>query len=188
MCGWLRYSLLGLLPSSIREIAQSHQAVEQELAHAVNASSKAMDRVYGKARTAEVPGLLMSAPRCLLLPWPPHAVCLGSLQGLNYSFVQEIVNNVRALRSETELLLAGKMALVSSQGPRPRVVHLPWWPLPSCVLRCLLSQLLGIRTQRALLDTLPSVIFVPCKYRADPECQSCCLSSLLALLYPVLRT
>ncbi|XP_063093149.1 diacylglycerol kinase delta isoform X8 [Cavia porcellus] len=74
----------GVLIHSIREIAQSHQAVEQELAHAVNASSKAMDRVYGKARTAE---------------------------GLNYSFVQEIVNNVRALRSETELLLAGKMAL-----------------------------------------------------------------------------
>jgi hypothetical protein len=31
--------------------------MEQELAHAVNASSKAMDRVYGKPRAAEVSGL-----------------------------------------------------------------------------------------------------------------------------------
>ncbi|EHB13973.1 Diacylglycerol kinase delta [Heterocephalus glaber] len=79
----------GVLIHSIREIAQSHRDMEQELAHAVNASSKAMDRVYGKPRTAE---------------------------GLNCSFVQEMVNNIRALRSETELLLAGKMALVSSGG------------------------------------------------------------------------
>lgn len=34
-------------------------------------------------------------------------------QGLNGSLVVEMVNNMRALRSETELLLAGKMALVS---------------------------------------------------------------------------
>nr|XP_045003063.1 diacylglycerol kinase delta isoform X4 [Jaculus jaculus] len=74
----------GVLIHSIREIAQSHRDMEQELAHAVNASSKAMDRVYGKPRTAE---------------------------GLNCSFVLEMVNNIRALRSETELLLAGKMAL-----------------------------------------------------------------------------
>lgn len=74
----------GGLIHSIREIAQSHRAMEQELAHAVNASSKAMERVYGKPRTAE---------------------------GLNCSFVLEMVNNIRALRSETELLLAGKMAL-----------------------------------------------------------------------------
>ncbi|XP_021532537.2 diacylglycerol kinase delta isoform X5 [Aotus nancymaae] len=74
----------GVLIHSIREIAQSHRDMEQELAHAVNASSKSMDRVYGKPRTTE---------------------------GLNCSFVLEMVNNFRALRSETELLLAGKMAL-----------------------------------------------------------------------------
>ncbi|OBS56961.1 hypothetical protein A6R68_11914, partial [Neotoma lepida] len=74
----------GGLIHSIREIAQSHRDMEQELAHAVNASSKAMERVYGKPRTAE---------------------------GLNCSFVLEMVNNIRVLRSETELLLAGKMAL-----------------------------------------------------------------------------
>lgn len=74
----------GGLIHSIREIAQSHRDMEQELAHAVNASSKAMERVYGKSRTTE---------------------------GLNYSFVLEMVNNIRVLRSETELLLAGKMAL-----------------------------------------------------------------------------
>nr|XP_028687078.1 diacylglycerol kinase delta isoform X2 [Macaca mulatta] len=74
----------GVLIHSIREIAQSHRDMEQELAHAVNASSKSMDRVYGKPRTTE---------------------------GLNCSFVLEMVNNFRALRSETELLLSGKMAL-----------------------------------------------------------------------------
>ncbi|XP_069870226.1 diacylglycerol kinase delta isoform X4 [Dipodomys merriami] len=76
----------GVLIHSIREIAQSHRDMEQELAHAVNASSKAMDRVYGKPRAY-------------------------TSEGLNCSFVLEMVTNVRALRSETELLLAGKMAL-----------------------------------------------------------------------------
>uniref|UniRef100_A0A8C9J232 Diacylglycerol kinase n=1 Tax=Panthera tigris altaica TaxID=74533 RepID=A0A8C9J232_PANTA len=74
----------GALIHSIREIARSHHDMEQELAHAVNASSKSMDRVYGKPRATE---------------------------GLNCSFVLEMVNNIKALRSETELLLAGKMAL-----------------------------------------------------------------------------
>ncbi|XP_059559560.1 diacylglycerol kinase delta isoform X2 [Myotis daubentonii] len=74
----------GALIHSIREIAQSHRDMEQELAHAVNASSKSMDRVYSKPRTTE---------------------------GLSCSFVLELVNNMKALRSETELLLSGKMAL-----------------------------------------------------------------------------
>ncbi|XP_066202444.1 diacylglycerol kinase delta isoform X5 [Saccopteryx leptura] len=74
----------GALIHSIREIAQSHRDMEQELAHAVNASSKSMDRVYSKPRNTE---------------------------GLSCSFVLEMVNNMKALRSETELLLAGKMAL-----------------------------------------------------------------------------
>lgn len=39
---------------SIREIAQLHQDIEQELAHAVNASCKAMDVVYAKSKTPEV--------------------------------------------------------------------------------------------------------------------------------------
>lgn len=34
--------------------------MEQELAHAVNASSKSMDRVYGKPRATEVPVLFRS--------------------------------------------------------------------------------------------------------------------------------
>ena len=99
--------------SSIRELAQSHQDVEQELAHAVNASSKSMDQVYGKPRATEVPA--PSRPR----PWHPPAFgpspwfCSGSSQGLSCSLVLEMVNNVRALRSETELLLAGRLALVS---------------------------------------------------------------------------
>ncbi|XP_059249730.1 diacylglycerol kinase delta isoform X4 [Mustela nigripes] len=74
----------GALIHSIREIAQSHQDMERELAHAVNASSKSMDRVYGKPRTTE---------------------------GLNCGFVLEMVNNIQALCRETALLLAGRVAL-----------------------------------------------------------------------------
>nr|XP_033815667.1 diacylglycerol kinase delta isoform X2 [Geotrypetes seraphini] len=74
----------GALIHSIREIAQSHQDMEQELAHAVNASSKSMDKVYAKSKATE---------------------------GLNCSLVVEMVNNVKALQNETELLLTGKMAL-----------------------------------------------------------------------------
>uniref|UniRef100_A0A1A8JID6 Diacylglycerol kinase, delta 130kDa n=1 Tax=Nothobranchius kuhntae TaxID=321403 RepID=A0A1A8JID6_NOTKU len=72
----------GALILSIREVAQSHHSMEQELAHAVNASSKAMDVVYAKS-----PG------------------------ALTCSSVVQMVSNVRALLSETELLLAGKMSM-----------------------------------------------------------------------------
>uniref|UniRef100_A0A8C8CX60 Diacylglycerol kinase n=1 Tax=Oncorhynchus tshawytscha TaxID=74940 RepID=A0A8C8CX60_ONCTS len=65
----------GALIHSIREIAQSHHSMEQELAHAVNASSKAMDLVYANSKSTGM------------------------------------VSNVKALHSETELLLAGKMCL-----------------------------------------------------------------------------
>uniref|UniRef100_A0A8C8HUF5 Diacylglycerol kinase n=1 Tax=Oncorhynchus tshawytscha TaxID=74940 RepID=A0A8C8HUF5_ONCTS len=41
----------GALIHSIREIAQSHHSMEQELAHAVNTSSKAMDVVYANSKT-----------------------------------------------------------------------------------------------------------------------------------------
>ncbi|XP_031653450.1 diacylglycerol kinase delta isoform X1 [Oncorhynchus kisutch] len=74
----------GALIHSIREIAQSHHSMEQELAHAVNASSKAMDVVYANSK---------------------------STGGLNCSVVVQMVSNVKALHSETELLLAGKMCL-----------------------------------------------------------------------------
>ncbi|KAL8187561.1 UNVERIFIED_CONTAM: hypothetical protein K2H54_051095 [Gekko kuhli] len=74
----------GALIHSIREIAQSYQDMEQELAHAVNASSKSMDQVYARSKSAE---------------------------GLNCNLVVEMMNNVKALHNETELLLAGKMAL-----------------------------------------------------------------------------
>lgn len=64
-CGALLSALTGAVfvaLSSIREIAQSHRDMEQELAHAVNASSKAMDRVYNKPRTAEVPAPFWPCP------------------------------------------------------------------------------------------------------------------------------
>ncbi|KAI4883101.1 hypothetical protein NFI96_023008 [Prochilodus magdalenae] len=74
----------GALIHSIREIAQTHPSVEQELAHAVNASSKAMDMVYANSKNNT---------------------------GLTCSVVVQMVSNVKALHSETELLLAGKMCL-----------------------------------------------------------------------------
>ncbi|XP_035242082.1 diacylglycerol kinase delta-like isoform X1 [Anguilla anguilla] len=74
----------GALIHSIREIAQSQPSLEQELAHAVNASSKAMDVVYAK----------------------------NTEQSLNCSVVVQMVSNVKALHNETELLLAGKMCLL----------------------------------------------------------------------------
>ncbi|TRZ00157.1 hypothetical protein DNTS_025726 [Danionella cerebrum] len=42
----------GALIHSIREVAHSHQTIEQELAHAVNASSKAMDLVYANSKSS----------------------------------------------------------------------------------------------------------------------------------------
>lgn len=88
--------------------------MEQELAHAVNASSKSMDRVYSKPRTTEVPAHFQSAPLGACSLWPLHGICFVSSQGLNCSLVLEMVSNIKALRSETELLLAGKVALVST--------------------------------------------------------------------------
>lgn len=74
----------GALIHSIREVAQSHHSMEQELAHAVNASSKAMDVVYADSK---------------------------SFRALSCSVVIQMVNNVKALLSETELLLAGRMSM-----------------------------------------------------------------------------
>ncbi|XP_072318095.1 diacylglycerol kinase delta isoform X2 [Eucyclogobius newberryi] len=74
----------GALIHSIREVAELHTRLEQELAHAVNASSKAMDVVYSDCRS---PG------------------------ALRRSVVVEMVSNVKALLSETELLLSGNMSL-----------------------------------------------------------------------------
>ncbi|XP_047450553.1 diacylglycerol kinase delta-like isoform X2 [Mugil cephalus] len=74
----------GALIHSIREVAQSHQSLEQELAHAVNASSKTMDVVYASSKS---PG------------------------GLSASVVLQMIVNVKVLLSETELLLDGKMSL-----------------------------------------------------------------------------
>ncbi|XP_051966669.1 diacylglycerol kinase delta-like isoform X2 [Xyrauchen texanus] len=75
----------GALIHSIREVAQSHPTIEQELAHAVNASSKAMDLVYANSKSSG---------------------------GLTCNVVMEMVSNVTALHSETELLLSGKMCLL----------------------------------------------------------------------------
>ncbi|KAG8456779.1 hypothetical protein GDO86_002529 [Hymenochirus boettgeri] len=70
------------LINCIKEIAVTHHSMEQELAHAVNASSKSMEKV-----------------------------CKNS-EGMTCSHVMEMITNVRALLNETELVLAGKMALL----------------------------------------------------------------------------
>ncbi|XP_061733802.1 diacylglycerol kinase delta-like isoform X2 [Nerophis ophidion] len=75
----------GLLIRSICQLAQSHRSLEQELAHAVNASSKSMDLVYVES---------------------------GSIGTLSCGAVVRMVKDVKALLSETELLLAGKMSMV----------------------------------------------------------------------------
>ncbi|XP_043926516.1 diacylglycerol kinase delta [Protopterus annectens] len=74
----------GALIHCIRETALCHPNLEQELAHAVNASSKSMDKVCANSKNTE---------------------------GLNRNLVIEMVNNMKALYRETELLLDGKVAL-----------------------------------------------------------------------------
>ena len=72
-----------LVLSSIREIAQSHRDMEQELAHAVNASSKSMDRVYSKPRAAEVPALSRPAPLGACSPRAASMVCVLFSSGVD---------------------------------------------------------------------------------------------------------
>ncbi|XP_061682888.1 diacylglycerol kinase delta-like isoform X5 [Syngnathoides biaculeatus] len=74
----------GVLIGSICQLAQSHRNLEQELAHAVNASSKSMDLVYAQS---------------------------GGVGTLSCGAAASMVKDVKALLSETELLLAGKMSL-----------------------------------------------------------------------------
>lgn len=51
---YVSHVFLMFLSLSIREVAQSHHSLEQELAHAVNASSKAMDVVYNNSKSSGV--------------------------------------------------------------------------------------------------------------------------------------
>ncbi|XP_065136422.1 diacylglycerol kinase delta-like isoform X1 [Paramisgurnus dabryanus] len=85
----------GALIHSIREVAQSHPTIEQELAHAVNASSKAMDLVYENSKTSG---------------------------GLTCNVVMQMVSDVKALHSETELLLTGKMCLQLDPPQREQLI------------------------------------------------------------------
>ncbi|MGH0158106.1 UNVERIFIED_CONTAM: hypothetical protein FKN15_035228, partial [Acipenser sinensis] len=99
----------------IREIAQSHQRMEQELAHAVNASSKSMDVVYAKSKNTEshqrMEQELAHAVNASSKSMDVVYAKSKNTEGLNCSVVFEMVNNVKALHNETELLLAGKMCL-----------------------------------------------------------------------------
>ncbi|CAH2246773.1 diacylglycerol kinase delta isoform X2 [Pelobates cultripes] len=83
----------GALIQSIKDIAVSHPDMEQELAHAVNASSKSMENVYNK-----------------------------NSEGLSTVHVMEMVTNVRALLNETELLLGGRMALLLDPPQKEQLV------------------------------------------------------------------
>lgn len=58
--------------SRIRETAQLHHTMEQELAHAVNASAKSMDKVYAKSKTTEVRNGNNNCGLCSQLDWRSH--------------------------------------------------------------------------------------------------------------------
>uniref|UniRef100_UPI00358F5A21 diacylglycerol kinase delta isoform X2 n=3 Tax=Myxine glutinosa TaxID=7769 RepID=UPI00358F5A21 len=73
------------LIAQIHTAAQEHNGLEQELAHAVNAASHSLQAFYGHAEN------------------PTQAQVL------------DLVTNVRALHSETEQLLCGKLQLESKQ-------------------------------------------------------------------------
>uniref|UniRef100_A0A672SRP2 Diacylglycerol kinase n=1 Tax=Sinocyclocheilus grahami TaxID=75366 RepID=A0A672SRP2_SINGR len=85
----------GALIHSIREAAQSHHTIEQELAHAVNASSKAMDLVYANSKSSGV-------SRCLLwFVFHDHVSVFVSLQQLDPPQRDQLIG---ALSSVTQQL------------------------------------------------------------------------------------
>nr|XP_061811910.1 diacylglycerol kinase delta-like [Nerophis lumbriciformis] len=84
----------GLLIGSICQLARSHRGVEQELAHAVNASSKSLDPLYDTT---------------------------GAAGTLSCGTVALAAKDVKALLSETELLLAGKMATALDAGQQEQL-------------------------------------------------------------------
>ncbi|XP_062371678.1 diacylglycerol kinase eta isoform X3 [Sardina pilchardus] len=77
------------LINRIREAAKSHKVVEQELAHAVNATALALTEGFPSKP---------SSPECL-----------------SRSAAVEIVNTSKVLQQETRMLLEGKLLLESSQ-------------------------------------------------------------------------
>ncbi|XP_077578197.1 diacylglycerol kinase delta [Stigmatopora nigra] len=106
----------GLLIGSICQLARSHRGVEQELAHAVNASSKSLEPLYaagvGNCRPPPPP------PR----PYPDNADDgLLATRALSCGTVALAAKDVKALLSETELLLAGKMATVLDAGQQEQL-------------------------------------------------------------------
>ncbi|XP_051934670.1 diacylglycerol kinase delta-like isoform X2 [Hippocampus zosterae] len=82
------------LIGSICQLAESHRSLEQELAHAVNASSKSMERVYAQS---------------------------GATGAASCGAVVAMVKDIRALLSETELLLAGNMSMVLDVAQREQL-------------------------------------------------------------------
>ncbi|GLD53454.1 diacylglycerol kinase delta isoform X1, partial [Lates japonicus] len=121
----------GALIRSIREVAQSHHSLEQELAHAVNASSKAMDVVYANSKSSGA---------------------------LSCSVVVQMVSNVKALltvdlrqeqRMQPELRLSSSRPLIFPGCP----VIDPGLPEDTAglLLRCLKAKL-GPKVQEPVTD------------------------------------
>ncbi|XP_077398258.1 diacylglycerol kinase delta [Festucalex cinctus] len=106
----------GVLIGSICQLAQSHRSLEQELAHAVNASSKSMDRVYTQS---------------------------GTVGAASCGAVVAMVKDVKALLSETELLLAGKMSMALDAAQQEQL---------NAALTCVHQRLGGLADVKLALD------------------------------------
>ncbi|NXF76145.1 DGKD kinase, partial [Sclerurus mexicanus] len=85
------------LIARIHEAAKAHKAVEQELAHAVNASSLALSEALSNKAVGTSEGLPLCAPQCL-----------------SRNVVVEVVLSIKELYAETRAFLEGK-ALDSPQ-------------------------------------------------------------------------
>lgn len=95
-----------LLPSRIQEAAKTHKLVEQELAHAVNATALVLTEA--KLSSPEVRGR-GGGGGC---PWTGEASATdlwSLLQCLSRSTAVEIVNSSKVLQAETRMLLDGKL-------------------------------------------------------------------------------
>ncbi|NXP94796.1 DGKD kinase, partial [Passerina amoena] len=112
------------LIARIHEAAKAHKAVEQELAHAVNASSLALSEAlsHKAAGTSEVSGDWGCKAAFTQAPWGPAAqgVIPSVPQFLSRNMAVEMVLSIKELWAETRAFLDGKAVsegLESTQSP-----------------------------------------------------------------------
>lgn len=99
-------------PSRIREAAKTHKLVEQELAHAVNATALVLTEA--KLSSPEVRRRGGRGARLATPADASDADCLSALQCLSRSTAVEIVNSSKVLQAETRMLLDGKLLVRTS--------------------------------------------------------------------------